>query len=302
MACTLPCRAALALALLVGCAGASRQATPAGQPADLRPVTLRFAWPDGFRVRIDLRHEATRTGRPPTHAVVRQQLETEQRNHETWVFTRDSRGEGDEPDLELNLKIGEALVYVVSREGALLRVEGLEKAIDLLKGDVEENREQVRASLVRMATEDWAVTAGAWRGRRLEERKPQHERVEGSVALIPGIPASLDVELGLEGRVSCIEGQEPRCVQLRYVSVPAPSGKDALLERLRAGISPEDGVLEDAAARYEATIVTEPDTLIPYRLLVRQQLRLRIRPPAGDVREVEEQTSDDYRFTQELEI
>ncbi len=289
-------RFTLALLLLVGCASASRQ-----RPPDARaPSALHFAWPDGYRARVDLRHEGSRTGRPPTRALVRQRIVTELRGEEIWVFTRDSQAEGNEPNLGLNLKIGEALVYVVSRQGAFLRTEGLEKAVDLLQQGEEGDREQARASLVRMAAEDWAVTVGVWRGRQLEEGKPQHERIQGSLPLLPGTASDLDVELGLEGRVPCVEGQEPRCVRLRYASSPAT--KQGLLDQLQAAVAPEGWVVEDAAARFEATLVTDPDTLAPYRLTIHQELHLRLRPPGGEARNIEDRTSDDYRFTQEVEI
>jgi hypothetical protein len=296
---TLPRSAALALLLIAGCA-ASRQPPPGDRPDARSQAALRFAWPDGYRARVVLSHKGSRTGRPPTHALVGQQIVTERRGDEIWVFTRDSQAEGDEPNLRLNLQIGEALVYVVNPQGAFLRAEGLEKAIDLLQGDEEGDREQARTSLVRMATEDWAVIVGAWRGRQLEEDKPQRERIQGSLPLLPGAATDLDVEMGLEGHVPCVEGQEPHCVRLRYVSSPAT--KQGLLDRLQAAVAPEDWVVEDAAARFEATLVTDPDTLVPYRLVVRQDLRLRLRPPGGEAREIEDRTSDDYRFMQEVEL
>ncbi len=299
MARALPFRTALALTLLAGCSGASRQVPSGDRPDASAPGVLRFAWPEGYRARVDLHHERNRPNRPPTRAVVRQHLAAERRGDEIWVSTSDSKAEGDEPNLEVNLEIGEALVYVVSREGAFLRAEGVEKAIDLLPEDDGRDRERARASLQHLAQEDWAVTVGVWRGRRLEEGKPQRLRIEGGVPLMPGIATALDVELTSEGRVPCVEGREASCVRLRYVSLPA--AKQDLLDRLRTAV-PEGWAVEDGAARFEATLVTDPDTLVPRRLILRQELRLRVRPPGAEAREIEERSLDDYRFTQEEEI
>jgi len=263
------------------------------------PSLLRFAWPEGYRARVELHHETHRADRPPTYAHVRQELLAERRGDEIWISVRDSQAGGDDPNLDLNVRIGEALVYVVSREGAFLRAEGLERAVALLEESEPGDREQRRASLVRMATEDWALMVGTWSGRKLEEGKPVHQRIQGSLPLLPGAAQDLDVELSVRGRVPCAEGKEPVCLELQYLSTPA--AKQGLLHELKAAV-PEGWQVEDGSARMEAVLVTEPDTLVPHHLTLKQELHFHIRPPHQEPREIDEHTEDEYRFTQELEI
>ncbi len=300
-----PARALAAAAILAACATPSRPG-PGGAPAAASGgVALRFAWPDSFRARVIMRHETRRSDGGATGAIIQQELAVESHGSELWVVSRNSRGEGDDPDLELDLKLGEAVIQVVSRDGAVLRAAGLAQAVArLVEDDASVDRDAARRGLARAAAEDWEVSVGAWRGQRFEPGQPRRKRVEGSLPLLPGVAASLDVEYGLRGRVPCEDDAEPRCVELTYVETTSPGDRGALLERLRAGMQKgsEQGTIEDASARSEATLVTEPDTLVPHRLTIRQELRLRLRAPDGAARTVEERSEDRYRFSSELEI
>lgn len=294
--------ASLAAAPVVpGCAGPARETSAAG-PA--QSVLFRFAWPDGFRAQVSLRHESNRQGAPPSVAQVRQVLEVEARGKELWVFTRQAEGEGDDPDLAANLAIAEAIVQVVGRDGQYLRAEGVDKALDVLAshGD-QRDREEARRTLERLSAEDWEASVGLWRGQKLELGKPRHRRVESSLPLIPGIPAVMDTEDGLEGLVPCREGEtERRCAELTFRARAAPTGKADLLRRLAGGLPKDGPAVVDVAASSESTLVTDPRTLIPSRLTVRQELRIRLRMADGTEREVEERSLDEYRFTPEVEI
>jgi hypothetical protein len=285
---------------LGGCAGSRRETAP----GPVESVSFRFAWPDGFRAQVSLRHESHRQGAPPTIGLVRQVLEVEARGKELWVSTRQSEGEGDDPDLATNLAIAEAIVQVVGRDGRYLRAEGIDKALDILasQGD-QRDREEARRTLRRLAAEDWEAAVGLWSGQRLELGKPRHRRIEASLPLIPGIPAAMDAEHGLEGLVPCDEGEtQPRCAELTYRMRAAPTGKADLLRRLAAGLPKGEPAVVDVAASSESILVTDPQSLIPRRLTVRQELRIRLRMADGTEKEVEERSLDEYRFAAEVEI
>ncbi len=294
-------RALLAAALLAGCAGAPRSPAPGGGGDG--DVALRFAWPEPFRVRMSLRHETHRTAGQPTGAIVAQILAVEPHGKELWVVNRDSEGQGNEPDLALNLRVGEALVQVVTPRGAFVRAEGLDEAVALLaRENPDLDRDSVRRALARSAADDWEVTVGAWNGQRFRPGERRHRRVDGSLPLVSGIAAALDVEYGLRARVPCEAEVQPRCVELSWIATLAPGDRGGVLERLRAGMDPAQGTLQDVSARSETTLVSEPDTLVPHRMTVRQELRIRVRAPDGDTREVEERAEDQYRFEAEVEI
>jgi len=292
--------AILASPALPGCAGPRKEAA-AGPPES---VAFRFAWPDGFRAQVSLRHESHREGAPPTTGVVRQVLEVEAHGKELWVITRQSEGEGNDPDLATNLAIAEAIVQVIGRDGQYLRAEGVDKALDILasQGD-QRDREEARRTLQRLAAEDWEASVGLWRGQTFELGKPRHRRIEASLPLIPGIPALMDSEHGLEGLVPCEEGEtQRRCAELTFRMRPAPTGKADLLRRLADGLPKGGPAVVDVAASSESILVTDPRTLIPRRLAVRQELRIRLRMADGTEREVEERSLDEYRFAADIEI
>jgi hypothetical protein len=301
----IPLAAPASLALLAACAARAPQAVSTSAPTS-GAVALSFGWPDGFQMRVTLRHEGRRTGEEPTRTVVRHLVAAERRGDELWIFNRESQGEGDDADLELSLRIGEAMVQVVGMDGAFRRAEGTDAALRLLESaGADINREAARTALARMAAEDWELTAGAWRGQGLQEGQPRRKRFDGIVPLMPGVPATLDVEYGLAGRVPCGEGApERRCVALFYRGGPATGERTAVLLRLRSGAQrkSEDAYIEDVSGSFEATLVTEPETLVPHRLTVREELRLKVRLRSGEVRQIDERSDDEYTFTREFEL
>ena len=294
--------ATLALAALAGCAGPAREGRP---PPAGEVVRLRFAWPTPFEARVSIQHEFVRTGQPPTGALIRHRLVAEPRGDELWILNRDTEGHGNEPDLELNLRVGEALAQVVGLDGAFRRAEGLDPAASLLAPDDEQRRVRVRESLARLVAQDWEVTVGAWRGQAFAEGELQRKEVAATLPLVPGVATRMAVELGMEGRVPCSDDEtERRCVALFYRGLPAASDRAEALARLGEALRRDQGEaeLEDFGARLEVRLTTDPDTLVPRRMVVTEELRLRVRLPDGRVREVEERSRDEYRFVPALVI
>lgn len=291
---------AVTLLLLAGCAGVPA-ATGGAAPG---PVTLRFGWPDGLQVQVAIRHQVQRTGQPPAGAAIRHRLVAERRGDELWILNRDVAGQGNLPHLELNLKVARTVVQVVGPDGGFRRAEGIEEAAALLEPVEGRARERSRQALARIVAEDWEMTVGTWRGRTLREGRLERRRVDASVPNAPGVPTLLEVEYGLEGLVPCREEEtERRCAALVYRGRPADSDRAATLARLRESMGGADGPeLEDLQAALEVRLVSEVATLLPHRMVVHEELRLRLRLPDGRVREVEERSRDEYDFRPEAAI
>lgn len=287
------------LALLAACAGPSAGTRGAAPGA----VTLRFGWPDGLQLQVAVRHQMQRTGQPPAGAVIRHRVVAEWRGDELWVFNRDAVGQGNLPDLELNLKVAQTVVQVVGRDGRFRRAEGIDEAAALLEPAEGRARARSRQALARIVAEDWEMTVGAWRGRTVGEGRFERRQVEASVPNAPGVPTLLDVEYGLEGLVPCREEDtERRCAALVYRGRPADSDRAATLARLRASMGGNGPELEDFQARLEVRLLTETATLVPHRMVVHEELRLRLKLPDSRVREVEERSRDEYDFQSESAI
>jgi hypothetical protein len=306
--------AALAAATLacaaLGCAAPAREgrpgdgASPAGSPGTDGEVRLTFAWPPDLRLRVALDHREWR-GREERRARYAHRVVVAPEGRWLRVSVRDAEAEGDTPGLELNLALNETLDQVVAADGSYVRTEGLERALELLGADDEEARATSRQALERVAELDWELLVGAWADRALRPGRPEPRAFPGAVPLLPSVPALLDVEATLAGRVACEEGEAAAaCVELVWRASPGPRARAAAVERLlgsrEAGAPPLD--VEGLQASAEARLVTEPDTLVPHRLTVREELRLAVRQPGGDVEEVVDRSEDRYRFARETEL
>jgi len=293
--------AAVCLAAVSGCAtaGGARPPPPA-EPA----TTLRFAWPDGFQARVTLVHREQRPDAPPASARASHRLVAERRGNAIRVSVRDVEAAGDVPDLEMNVRISEALVQVVAQDGTYLRTEGLDEALAILGAEEGEERGVSRRALERIAELDWELTAGGWAGRALEPGRPSTRQFPGSVPLLPGVPALLDVEQSLLAPAPCEEGgAASECVALSWRGTPTAAARAEALRRLRGeGGAGEGTALEDLDGRVEARLIAEPATLVPHRLDVEEELRIRVRHAGGDAVELVERSEDHYRFVTEQEL
>jgi len=295
---------ALALACALGCAspGAARTG---GTPSAGGATALTFAWPDGFGARVRFEHREQRSGSPPATARGTHRLATERAGQVLRVSVRDAEAEGDVPDLEVNLRVAEALVQVVGRDGSYLRTERVREAVELLGAEDEEAREVSRRALERIAALDWELTAGAWAGRTPTPGRVEAREYAGSLPLLPGVEARIEVEQTLVGPAPCVAGEAPpQCVELAWRGAPDRSSRAAAVARLRgeAGEGGSGVVLQDLDGSLEARLVAEPGTLVPHRLIVREELRLTVRQPGGDALENVERTEDRYEFAPEMEL
>jgi hypothetical protein len=285
---------ALALACVHSAAGA--------HGATDSSVHLSFAWPRGFETQILNVHDSRASGSDPTGLVARLRLVAEKRGEEVWIFTRDVAIRGSEPDLEATAKVDEALVQVVSSDGTFVRTEGLDAALAVLdsrpgrSGD----RESQRRALARSTAFDWELLVGAWAGRTLAPGETRRKQVWAYVPDLIRIEALLDVEYGLEARVPCTEEETARrCVQLSYRARVAPEDRAAVVERMRRelGQARDEPMPEDVHADLEVLVVSEPDTLVPHRMVQRELRRVRVVLPDGRVAESEARSEDTYIFS-----
>jgi len=288
-------RAAALIALPLAAAGCATAG--AGQ-------ALRFDWPTGFEARVSLVHREERTGTPPASARATHRLVTERSGNAIRISVRDVEAVGDVPDLEANVRISEALVQVVAPDGRYLRTEGLDAALAILGAEEEEEREVSRRALERIAELDWEVTAGGWAGHTLSAGRRLTREYPGSVPLLPGVAATLDVEQVLLGPAPCQEGAaKDECVMLAWRGTPTAASRAEAVRRLAAqGATGEGTAPVDLDGRVEARLVAEPGTLVPRRLDVEEELRIKVRQPGGDDVELFERSEDHYLFVPEQEL
>ncbi len=288
------------LGLLLACQVASLGCAhaPASAPPSPSPVALRFAWPDGFTAEVLARQEQESWGSDPVRSVSRRTLLTARQGQDLVVRSRTVPGEEGRRRRAAE-RLTDGLGEVVRRDGTFVRADGVEGALDLVRHGGEVPADVARRGLERSLATDWEILVGAWAGRSFVPGQPQHKPFAGSVPLMATAETRFDVALTFEGWTPCsTEETEPRCVELRYHARTAPSDRAATLARIGQVIAATPGrpVVREFEDDLDVTVVTEPATLVPHRIVDREWLRIRMRMEDGHEREAEERSEDEYVF------
>lgn len=281
----------------LACAHAPPQSRE-GRPPEA--VSLRFAWPERFAAEIRVRHEGETWGGDPVRRVATRLMTTSPRPGGLLVETQAAARESGAPMPTADAPTAPPVGELVSRDGHFVGVQGLGPVLKFIQRSERVSPEVARHALSRSIADDWAVLVGTWAGKTLVQGEPRRAEVAGSVPLLPAADSVLDAELGYEGRTPCTpEETALRCVALHYRGHTAPGDRAATLLRVRRALvgSSGDAELLDYHAHFEATLVTEPETLVPHRLVDREALRVRVRLGNGTVREIEQRSQDEYVFT-----
>lgn len=283
---------------LLACGPATNEgatlATPGGVCA-APPVTLRFAWPEQVSAEVralDLTESSNDDGSAPMRGESQQELRMESVPDETGHAVRfvvvgqnRSRSQGFAPDLG-----GVRPVVVLSADGSVQRVWGadrmLARMMELVRdGQLDEDsRVHIEPNLtaeaqLATAQSHWNWITHVWNGRQMRCGEPVRER-----ARIPAIGLSAgaldaDVTLLYEEQGECPDTPERTCVTLRAVQEADPTQVAAAL-RLRLGNSP--GQLRGGAITRTVSVIAEPNTLLPHRVIFEEQQRLDWIDPRGD--------------------
>jgi hypothetical protein len=260
--------------LVVALAGA-----PAGaeEPA-AQGVALRFAWPD----RLEGRCVERRQGRSAAELARKRALRVERRGDETWLGAAPAAGEeapaadaAEAPDLPV----------VAGADGRFARLEGLDPwteqeasfqvSIAASKAEIEAARKAARESAARLAAdarEQWSYQVEAWLGRTLEIGRTLETTGRLPIAAVPGLEVEQRVVLSARRWVSCTPGGiDRRCLELILKS---DAGPDAFRKGLAAAGGKAAKGFEDGLLAVEVVLVTDPETLLPWRFSLTKKLKL----------------------------
>jgi len=288
-----PAALAVLLALVPAGRAAARAAEEAPLPRGSDLGALRFAWPDRVEARVSYRRTRARPDRP-REAFTARFTSRALRAEEGWrIETTGASWEGALPFppgfAAQALRASERVVEVVDEDGAFERLEGtdaMRAVLAKLYGLAEVPREQadraVDLALGAMraeAEELWNLEAGFWIGAELELGRSYVLRSEGSVPLLPGARAPLDVTFGARRRVPCAATErEPRCVELTLRTAPVAAAlrrvAPELAHRLAGPDAPPPGPDDELSAEAELLLVTDPATLLPRHLVWTRTARL----------------------------
>jgi len=243
-------------------------------------VLLRFAWPEVLEGRC-----ASRLARVGTGGAARSEstygMRAERDGDRIRIATFDVQGgAASGPALPLDTAL---VVDVVDRSGRHLGFEGIDAALEVVPEMQAASAPQRRAlaeALRERLARNWKLTVGAWVDRELPlgatYAASAPENVEG------GGSVRMRIAIRADGRIPCQPGAaERRCVRLHLRSQPDDERVELLAPALLRELAPEQSidpramVVQAVAAVTDVSLVTEPDTLVPYRFTMRRYLAIR---------------------------
>lgn len=195
--------------------------------------------------------------------------------------------------------------YVVNGEGEfveLTEVERLQAAMDTLFAPmldtIGRKSAELRAMLEKMiseevltstAAESWNTMVGTWAGADWEVGAVYELDSEEQSPIIPGLMVPFHYEFGVVERVPCREGgKEDECVELIMVSTPDMAATREFVMKLVEQLAGDKDLSELATAletmevENVITLITQPETLIPYYVSTEKHARMTIPPGASE--------------------
>ena len=296
----------LVLTTIAGCAGR-------GDGGKRDTVALRFDWPVGLTAFVETERSTHTTGpRGPSSTTVRMtyRIDVEEAQDGRLIRRGEIRAEDPEsgqiyPLDQLPEPLASQLTavfpsFVVSDEGQLVRLEGIEPVIEEAQRKLESRLAELppesaeakvlaatRVSeehLLEAAREHWDQLAGAWAGASLVAGESYQRKDRLVVPALGGLRILSRVEFGVGQGVPC--GEETtaaNCVEIEVHSRPVPEAlaelEQVMRERSQAATPGGRGALESFEIEESSYLVAEPATLIPHYLETTTKFRATLRRP-----------------------
>jgi len=305
------------LLLPLSCASAGPPAEVAAGAATDRSehIALAFAWPAGFSARVagaESSRLVTDVVRDESRTQMSYRLSLEPHPGGVRIRYDDFSLHDPRTDALVRLRSVPGLEtltaalrpsFVVATDGRFGGTPGLEedvaainRALDALHARPEGLPEgspllptRFSAELFRRhAPVEWEPLVELWAGREIVLGERYRVDLVTRMPLLDGVPIRMDGELQVSGRVPCDGGNGPaRCVELVLVTRPDPLellpllGADA--EQPSADAGPAPVTVTRLELDESVRLVTEPETLVPYRVETRRRARLELRMADGSV-------------------
>jgi hypothetical protein len=314
--------AAVLSLLLVGVAAAApppdavplrRPSPPADEPAaerteERRPreLALRFAWPRSAEARVTYRRVAARTGEPERVFTARYTERISRVEGELRISSSGTRWEGEIPypadEVRSAIRASEAVVQRVGEDGAfagLLNEDALRPVLQriyaaagLSDDESDQAIARIEGAMVDEARDAWNLAVGFWIGAELDFGEAWEMDVDAPVWLLPALAVKSRVRMEARRRVPCTASERrARCVELTLHSEPdraaLPALTRAIVARI-AGARPLTGEVREVGLGSDLTLVTEPATLVPYRVVWRKSVRATVADEEEGARELED--------------
>jgi len=267
----------LGFALAAALAALAAAPAVAGEPG--AAVALRFAWPD----KTEGKRVERRQGRVQGEVARRSALRLQRRGAETWMVVQPA--DAEEEQASADRQDDPELPVVAGGDGRFQRLDGLEAwaeeraafevSIAASKAEADEARKGARENAARLAAEareQWSYQVEAWLGRSIEMGQTVETTGRLPIAGVPGLEVEQRISLSARRWTSCAPGGiDRRCVEL---TLKADAGPEAFRKGLAAAGGKAAKGFEDGSLAVEVVLVTDPETLLPWRYSLTKKLRL----------------------------
>jgi hypothetical protein len=269
---------------------------------------LRFDWPVGLTAFVETERSTRTTGsRGPSSTTVRMSYRIDVEEAQGGRLIRRGEIRAEDPESgqiylleELPEPLASQLMavfpsFVVSDEGRLVRLEGIEPLIEEAQRKLEsrlaelppESAEAKTLAATRVseehlsaaAREHWQKLAGAWSGASLVVGESYQRKEHLAVPALGGLRILSTTGFGVGQRIPCGEEMtEADCVEIEVRSRPLPEALTRLEEAMhdRSG---GRGALEDFEIEESSYLFAEPSTLTPHYLETTTKFRATLRRP-----------------------
>lgn len=285
--------------LLVACGPAAptegTTVVAAAVPCSAPPVTLRFAWPERVSAHVrglDLTESSNADGSHPMRGESDQDLRMEsvpdERGHAVRfvvVGRTRTRSQGFAPEIG-----GVRPVVVLGPDGSVQRVDGAdlmrERMMELVRdGEFDaEARRHVEPNLTNdaqlaTARSHWDWVTHVWNGREMRCGEPVRVRARIPAMGLGAGALEAEVTLVYERLGECPGARGRTCAALRAIQKADPS---QVADALRARFTGSPGQLGGGAITRTVSVIVEPRTLLPHRVVFEEQQRLDWIDPRGN--------------------
>ncbi len=293
-------------------------------------VAIRFDWPVGLRAEVTASRQRERETEGKVSGFnIASEYRFEVSDHDAGLLVNltDFRisdisadpGVADFFANAMNQFAGISPDYIVSREGELLQLVGLDEIVaasrallgpmlDSLKTMSPEAASLVESMLsesyfMSQAAEEWNAAVGLWLDADFEVGAVYVLEQEEPSPVLPDVLIPFYYEFSLSDHAPCHDSAAPRsCVVLEMVSFPDADAVKSLLSDIMQRIAGREIVgqfyFEELEVENTVRLVTEPATLIPHSVELVKWIRGTMAGPAGaggEFRQIERR-SYSYRY------
>lgn len=289
-----------------GDAEGGRDPDAGGYAGAAEAVWLEFAWPVGLAAEVDVdRRILRRIGGADSVVTMRSRYRMTVRAHPRGLAIAHTDGEltSFEADPELPPDnpmravfaglLGEDATYIVSPDGMLLEVEGLDRSAEAMRGALAPQSGDSAVAAARAehagaaalstgmlesaAAEQWGSLVWFWAWEEFRPDSVYTFSAEVPNPIVPGAGIDLQYRVGFLRFVPCVEAAAPdSCVRVETRARPTADALAALAEGWASVAADAAGADPAAVSSFDQertfSVVLEPSTMVPYEFRSVQSL------------------------------